>query len=120
MTTDDPIATNPEHYRMLWENEFVRVLEYTDTPGVQTVAHEHPNSVMITLSAFERRLASGDRVFDVSLPAGQAAWLPAQRHAGHNTGTTPTHTIFVELKGEAAGTPSADTVGPAPLRKDDR
>lgn len=113
MTTDDPIATNPEHYRMLWENEFVRVLEYTDTPGVQTTAHEHPNSVMVTLSAFERRLSSGDRTFDVSLPVGQAVWLPAQRHSGHNTGTTPTHTIFVELKGDAAGTPSDDAVGPA-------
>ena len=118
MSTDDPIASNPEHYRMLWENEFVRVLEYTDTPGVQTVPHEHPNSVMITLSAFDRRLSSGDRAVDVSLPAGQAVWLPAQRHSGHNTGTTPTHTIFVELKGAAAGTPSETTVGPGPLAEE--
>jgi len=53
MITDDPITTNPQHYRLLWENEFVRVLEYFDSAGVQTVAHEHPNSVMITLSAFD-------------------------------------------------------------------
>ncbi|PYD00287.1 cytoplasmic protein [Microbacterium esteraromaticum] len=112
MITDDPITTNPQQYRLLWENEFVRVLEYFDSPGVQTVAHEHPNSVMITLSAFDRRLASGDRTLDVSLPAGKAVWLPAQRHSGENTGTTPTHTIFVELKGDAAGTTSESAVGP--------
>ncbi|AEI11218.1 hypothetical protein [Cellulomonas gilvus] len=119
MATDDPIASNPEYDRVLWENEFVRVLEYTDSPGVQTVAHEHPNSVMITLSAFDRRLSSGERTRDVSLPAGQAVWLPAQRHSGHNTGTTPTHAIFVELKGDAAGTPSQAIVGPGPLADED-
>lgn len=89
MNSEDPISTNPVQYQILWENDFVRVLEYTDTPGVQTTPHQHPNSVMITLSAFDRRLSSGDRVVDVSLPAGEAVWLPAQRHSGHNTGTTP-------------------------------
>lgn len=112
MNNEDPIATNPAQYRVMWENEFVRVLEYTDKPGVQTTPHQHPNSVMITLSAFDRRLSSGDRVVDVSLPAGKAVWLPAQRHSGHNTGTTPTHTIFIELKGEAAGQASETEVGP--------
>lgn len=114
MIDDDPISTDPAHYRVLWENEFVRVLEYTDTPGVQTTPHRHPNSVMVTLSAFDRRLAAGDREVDVSLPAGQAVWLPAQRHSGHNTGTSPTHAIFVELKGDAAGQPSDTAVGPGP------
>lgn len=117
MATDDPISTNPAHYRMLWENDFVRVLEYTDIPGVQTVTHQHPNSVMITLSAFDRRLTSGDHVVDVSLPAGKAVWLPAQRHSGHNTGTTPTHTMFIELKGEAAGQPAETTVELGPLQE---
>jgi hypothetical protein len=35
---------------------------------------------------------------------GRAYWLPAQTHAGENTGTTPTHVLFVELKdAEATG-----------------
>lgn len=102
MTSDDPVVTNPEQYRMLWENEFVRVLEYTDVPGVQTLPHRHPNSVMVTLSSFERRLSVAGQDRDVALPAGAAVWLPAQRHVGHNIGQTPTHTIFVELKGEGA------------------
>jgi hypothetical protein len=116
MVNEDPIVTNPEQYRTLWENDFVRVLEYTDTPGVQTTPHEHPNSVMVTLTAFERRLSSGGRERDVSLPAGAAVWLPAQRHAGHNTGKTPTHTIFIELKGDSAGEPSDGAFGPETAR----
>jgi beta-alanine degradation protein BauB len=112
MVNDDPTLTNPDHYRTLWENEHVRVLEYTDVPGDATTPHDHPNSVMVTLSAFERRLSAGDRVFDAHLPAGAAVWLPAQRHSGENTGTTPTHTILVELKGEAAGVAQPSTLGP--------
>lgn len=58
MITDDPTLTNPNHYRTLWENEHVRVLEYTDEPGDKTTPHDHPNSVMVTLSDFSRRLSA--------------------------------------------------------------
>ena len=112
MIIDDPTLTNPDHYRTLWENEHVRVLEYTDAPGDATTPHDHPNSVMVTLSDFSRRLSSGERTFDTALRSGQAVWLPAQRHSGENTGETPTHTILVELKGAAAGEQGSDTLGP--------
>jgi beta-alanine degradation protein BauB len=98
MENTDPTVTNPEFYRTLWENDDVRVLEYRDTPGQETTPHEHPNTVMITLSDFDRRLSSGDQSREVSLAAGAALWLPAQSHSGKNIGDTPTHTILVELK----------------------
>ena len=100
---NDPVTTNPEFYRTLWENEDVRVLEYTDTPGQETTPHEHPNTVMVTLTDFDRRLSSGDQSRDVTLAAGSAVWLPAQTHSGKNIGGTPTHTILVELKRSATG-----------------
>ena len=112
MVNDDPVQTNPEQYRTLWENDFVRVLEYTDIGGTKTVPHEHPNSVMVTLSDFDRRLSSNGRTFDVTLGFGQAVWLPAQRHSGENIGDTPTHVIFVELKGAAAGSADGTALGP--------
>lgn len=95
---DDPIATNPDLYHLLFENDRVRVLEYIDGPGDATQPHSHPDSVMVTLSTFRRRLRSGDTEMDVELPAFEARWLGAQEHAGTNIGDTPTHTIFVELK----------------------
>jgi hypothetical protein len=112
MISDDPTVTNPENYKTLWENDFVRVLEYRDHPGVQTIPHQHPNSVMVTLSDFTRRLSSGEKVFDTQLAAGRAVWLPAQRHSGENIGTTPTHVILVELKGASAGEATTATLGP--------
>jgi beta-alanine degradation protein BauB len=111
MDTSDPTVSNPDFYRTLWENDDVRVLEYTDAPGQETTPHEHPNTVMITLSDFERRLSVGDQSREVSLASGAALWLPAQSHSGKNIGKTPTHTILVELKNSSISTPAA-TLGP--------
>ena len=95
----DPTATDPDKYRVVFENERVRVLEYTDAPGQATSPHDHPDSVMVTLSSFGRRLvgASGESR-DVHLEPGEVRWLDAQTHSGENIGDTPTHVIFVELK----------------------
>jgi hypothetical protein len=91
----------------------VRVLEYFDHPGQESVPHDHPDSVMITLSSFTRRLSSGDHSVDVEMPAGTARWLGSQNHSGSNTGVSDTHCIFVELK-ESPPLPSAreTTLGP--------
>jgi hypothetical protein len=35
---------------------------------------------------------------DVVMEPGRVHWLPAQTDAGENTGATPTHVLFVELK----------------------
>lgn len=98
MSTLDPVASNPDHYKVIFENDRVRVLEYTDSPGDHTTPHQHPDSVMYTLTDFRRRLVSGEAQRDVALDAGTVGWLPAQEHHGENIGETPTHVIFVELK----------------------
>ena len=110
----DPICTDPDKYQVIFENDRVRVLEYRDRPGDQTVPHRHPDSVMFTLSGFRRRLHAGQGTRDVALEAGRAHWLAAQVHAGENTGTTPTHVLFVELKdaGQDA-TPASPVIGPS-------
>ena len=112
----DPVVTNPDAYRVIFENERVRVLEYHDRPGHRTTLHAHPDSVMYTLSSFRRRLHQAGEHRDVELPAGHVGWLPAQVHAGENIGDTETHVVFVELKdgggsGAAAGSLPED--GPA-------
>jgi hypothetical protein len=107
----DPAVTNPDHYKVLFENDRVRVLEYRDQLGESTTPHEHPDSVMYTLSAFRRRLVSGDDQRDVALEAGTVGWLPAQAHQGENIGESPTHVIFVELK-DGSATEKTAGIGP--------
>jgi beta-alanine degradation protein BauB len=107
----DPTQTDPDHYRTVFENDRVRVLEYTDRPGDRTHPHDHPDSVMITVSAFRRRLHHGEQHRDVEISAGTTGWVPAQRHAGENIGDSETHVFFVELKGPPAEAPGA-VLGP--------
>ena len=94
----DPLVTNPDHYKVIFENDQVRVLDFTDKPGDITTPHVHPNSVMVTLSSFRRRLQAGDHSRDLDISAETTSWFPAQQFAGENIGDTPTHVIFVELK----------------------
>ena len=108
----DPVETNPDHYRVVMENDRVRVLEYTDRPGDRTTPHEHPDSVMHTLSSFRRRLHSGEAHRDVEMPAGLTGWLPAQEHAGENIGESETHVLFVELKDGGSRATDIVSLGP--------
>ena len=113
--TLDPTLTNPDHYKVVFENERVRVLEYTDQPGDKTTPHEHPDSVLVTLSTFRRRMYSMDsEPHDVTLTEHKVGWLGAQQHSGHNIGDTDSHVIFVELKdGVSAPGGALGPVGPA-------
>lgn len=114
----DPVVTNPHLYRVVMENDRVRVLEYRDQPGERTTPHRHPDSVMITLSGFRRRLVQGDRSVDVELEPGLTRWLQAQEHAGENIGQTESHVIFVELKEPGVGT--MGNRRPSPIGPGDR
>lgn len=101
--TSNPVEINPELYQVVFENDRVRVLEYRDRPRDRTAPHRHPDTVMVTLSAFRRTIRSGGREVGVDLPAGAVRWVAAQEHSGENVGDTPTHSIFVELKENAPG-----------------
>ncbi|WP_298460733.1 cytoplasmic protein [uncultured Cellulomonas sp.] len=107
----DPTVTNPDAYSVVFENDRVRVLEYHDAPGHRTTPHAHPDSVMVTLSSFRRRLGSGTHEVEVELPSGVARWIGAQQHYGENIGDTETHCLFVELK-DVGGTRDGQ-LGPA-------
>ena len=114
MHDKDPVVTNPGLYRVVMENERVRVLEYRDQPGDRTNPHAHPDSVMVTLSSFRRRLSAGEQTTEVSLESGAVRWLKAQEHSGENVGRTETRVVFIELKepGATRGSESVPTLGP--------
>ena len=105
----DPIITNPENYKVVFENEQVRVLDYTDKPGYTSVPHQHPDSVLYTLSSFRRRLYSENGDVEIEMAAGTTGWIAAQIHSGENIGDTDTHVLFIELK---VSNPPGSVIGP--------
>lgn len=96
----DPTVTDPDKYKVIFENERVRVLEYRDQPGERTSPHHHPDFVLYALSSFRRRLTFplDDKSAVREVAAGQVLWGADQVHIGENVGDSETHVIIVELK----------------------
>lgn len=95
----DPTVTDPDNYRMVMENDRVRVLRYHDVPGTKTHRHRHPDSVLYALSTFRRRLTFPDGTTkEREFVRGDVMWIPAQTHIGENIGTTDTEVLLVEVK----------------------
>ena len=111
--SSDPTVTDPELYRVLFENDRVRILEYRDKPGESTHWHSHPDTVLVPLATFSRRISADGRQVEVHLVAGQPRWVGAQEHAGENIGDTDSHALFIELK-EPPAASGAPALGPSP------
>ncbi|PLC53180.1 cytoplasmic protein [Pollutimonas nitritireducens] len=95
----DATQTDGDKYKIMLENECVRVLEYRDEPGDKTQQHHHPAFVLYALSAFERTLTLPDgKVLRRQFKAGDVMWSEAQTHIGENVGQTATHVVITELK----------------------
>jgi beta-alanine degradation protein BauB len=95
----DPVVTDSDKYKVVLENDRVRVLEYRDSPGQRTSPHHHPDFVLCALSAFKRKfvLADGKEAVREVRP-GEVAWGKSHSHIGENVGSTDTHVLIVELK----------------------
>jgi len=92
----DPLVTDPDKYKLVFENERVRVLECRDKPGDKTKQHSHPDFVLYTLSAFKRRLTLGDgRTRERTAAPGETSFSEAHVHIGENVGDTDTHVLMV-------------------------
>jgi hypothetical protein len=95
----DPLVTDPDKYKLVLENDRVRVLEYRDKPGDKTQQHAHPDFVLYALSSFKRRLILGDgRTLERAVAPGQASFSEAHVHIGENVGDSDTHVLMIELK----------------------
>src|SRR5881628_1156561 len=95
----DAVKTDGDKYKVLLENERIRVLEYRDQPGEKTLQHDHPAFVLYALAPFKRKILLPDgKILIREFKAGDVLYSDAQTHVGENVGQTPTHVIMVELK----------------------
>ena len=68
----DAVTVAPHAYKVVQENDRVRVLEFRGKPGDTTAMHAHPGTVVIAImdSTFTFTLPDGHRI-DAELQAGQ-------------------------------------------------
>lgn len=95
----DPLVVAPAHNKVRFENERERALEGFDAPGGKIAMHGHPDTLMVGLSSFKRKLTLGNgRVIETESKAGDVRWMPKQSHAGENVDDTETRALFIEFK----------------------
>ena len=95
----DRVHTDGDKYKVKFENERVRVLEYRDQPGEKTHEHRHPDFVLYAVSPFKRRISLPDGKSMIrEFKGGEIMWSNGQTHIGENVGDTPTQVIMIELK----------------------
>ncbi|MCV2368354.1 hypothetical protein [Roseateles oligotrophus] len=100
--SEDPLTVAPAHYKVRFENDRVRVLEGFDAPGEKIAMHGHPDTLMVALSSFKRKLTLGSgRVIETESKPGDVRWMSSQSHAGENIGSTETRALFIEFKPQA-------------------
>jgi quercetin dioxygenase-like cupin family protein len=101
----DPAKVDPDHYKVEFENDQVRVLRIGYGPNDKGVMHEHPGSITVWLTDGHGiiTLADGD-VQEVDTKAGDVAWMAPAKHRGENTSDQPFEVIQIEIKDGSAGT----------------
>lgn len=101
----DPVKAAPNNFKVLLENERVRLLDFHSTTGQKIPMHSHPTYISYSISG------SGKTTFTTAdgktkvQPAntGQATWHEAETHASEYIGIGAAHVLLIELKLPAAG-----------------
>jgi len=100
----DPVRSDPRSFRVVLENDRVRVLEYRSGPGLGVCGqgvHYHPERVTVTLTEAKVRITNAEgRAVVRELPAGQVFYAPAETHSVENVGGSGTRIYIIELKGK--------------------
>jgi len=101
-TAPDPVKLNPRSYRVLFENDKVRVIEYRSKPGLGVCGqgrHSHPEHLTIVLSGGKAkgRDAQGKTHIHEAKP-GLMFWAPAEVHEVENISGRDMHAYLVEYK----------------------
>ncbi len=95
----DPLSLYPGNYKLLFENERVRVLDFRLGKGATEKPHHHPAHVAYILAPMKIRFTLSDGSTKLrEAKAGDVLFSDEVTHASENIGDTDSHGILVELK----------------------
>jgi hypothetical protein len=98
-TTLDPVKLDPKHYKVVINNDQVRVLRAKYGPHEKSVMHEHPASVAVFMTDGHSKFTLPDGTSqDRVLKAHDAMWADAGKHLPENVGDKSFEVIVIELK----------------------
>jgi quercetin dioxygenase-like cupin family protein len=96
---DDPVSVDPGHFKVLLDNERVRVLDYHAEAGYKTPMHSHPGYVTYDFDGGKTTFSypKGKPVERVT-KAGDLVWHNPETHAGQVSASAGVHILLVEIK----------------------
>ena len=95
----DPLQTASRHYRLILENDRVRVLEMLLPAGEKDKKHSHPCETVHFVHGGKARIyLPGDESVELDIPDGHVMWHEQWTHQVENIGTTDIRAIIVEDK----------------------
>jgi len=96
----DGLKASPHNFKLLLENEYVRMLEYSLKPGEKDTPHTHPSksSYVVSGGKIKVYLENGATlIFDEE--AGTADWSDyVSKHYVENIGNTTVTIVLTEIK----------------------
>jgi quercetin dioxygenase-like cupin family protein len=102
----DAARTNPAAYRVVFENDKARVLEFVSRPGTPVCGigkHSHPAHLTIALSDAKVRVTLADgKTIEASNVLGDVFWSEAETHSVENISGSNVRALIVEIKSPAA------------------
>ncbi len=95
----DPVKVSPSHYKVLLENENVRILEMTLKKGEKDEVHSHPSESVYFVNGSKLRISLPDgNSMEAEIPDGHVMWNEAWTHQVENIGSSDLKAIIVESK----------------------
>ena len=95
----DPVKQSPDKYKVIFENNKMRVLDVHLKSGGKSPMHSHPNYLVYSFTSGSVKFTFKDgKTTDVKTKAGECMWRNAESHAVENTGKTEVHVLNIELK----------------------
>jgi len=95
----DAVKVAPESYKVLLENDRVRVLEFRNKPGKKSAMHTHPAYIVYTLTAGKIKVTLPDgKTIDRESSANEVFFNEGEAHTIEALGSTESHGLLIELK----------------------
>ena len=94
-------TVQPRSYRVVLDNDKVRVLEFTARPGMGVCGvgiHSHPAHVTVLLTPAKVRVVQNGRTSMVEMKAGDSFYEPPVTHEVENYGGGEVRSLIIELK----------------------
>ena len=95
----DPVRVDPQHFKLDFQNERVRVVRFTMKGSEGSPMHEAPDILVVCLKECHVRLTRPDgKIQDLHMQAGDTRWVWEDTRSEKNLSKEPSEMLLIEMK----------------------